>query len=129
MFALARVALAATGAVLLATNELAFASARLRVVWPLWFYPAAFLCLFDNITLPEEMRAISRQVRINIASVLPASSVGRACRELVPAAFFAPAAGDLSGFVYEEVFGAESYEASYGINFLAPSFRFVRFTI
>ena len=38
--------------------------------------------------------------------------------------FFAPAAGDLSGFVYEEVFGAESYEASYGINFLAPSFRF-----
>ena len=31
--------------------------------------------------------------------------------------FFAPAAGDLSGFVYEEVFGAESYEASYGINF------------
>ena len=33
--------------------------------------------------------------------------------------FFAPAAGDLSGFVYEEVSGAESYEASYGINFLA----------
>ena len=33
--------------------------------------------------------------------------------------FLAPAAGDLSGFVYEEVFGAESYEASYGINFFS----------
>ena len=31
--------------------------------------------------------------------------------------FFAPAAGDLSGFVYEEVSGAEPYEASYGIDF------------
>ena len=43
--------------------------------------------------------------------------------------FFCSRAGDLSGFVYEEVLGAESYEASYGINFLAPSFRFVRFAI
>ena len=33
--------------------------------------------------------------------------------------FFAPAAGDLSVFVYEEVFGAEPYEASYGINFFS----------
>ena len=32
---------------------------------------------------------------------------------------FAPAAGDLSGFVHDHLLGAESYEASYGINFLA----------
>ena len=85
---------------------------------------------------------------------MAASSVGRACaRELAlrrrrlagngsPAALrvwsrcvwdgeevFAPAAGDISSFVYDHLLGAESYEASYGINFLAPSFRFVRFTI
>ena len=41
---------------------------------------------------------------------------------------FAPAAGDLSGFVHDHLLGAESYEASYGINFLKP-FRFVRFAI
>ena len=32
---------------------------------------------------------------------------------------FAPAAGDLSGFVHDHLLGAESYEASYGINFFS----------
>ena len=32
--------------------ELAFASARLRVFWPLWLFPVAFLCLFGHITPP-----------------------------------------------------------------------------
>ena len=31
---------------------------------------------------------------------------------------FAPAVRDLSGFVHDHLLGAESYEASYGINFL-----------
>ncbi len=32
--------------------ELAFVSVRLRVVWPLWLFPAVFLCVFDTTTLP-----------------------------------------------------------------------------
>ena len=42
-------------------------------------------------------------------------SVASECRRCMERRFFAPAVGDLSGFVYEEVFGAESYETSYGI--------------
>ena len=41
----------------------------------------------------------------------------RVCCALWRGGFFAPAAGDLSGLVYEEVFGAESSAGPRGINF------------
>ena len=45
------------------------------------------------------------------------------------AALYAHVLAPVGGFVHDHLLGAESYEASYGINFLAPSFRFVRFAI